>query len=101
MRPAIFASKVVAIRAASKERVEDSIRQGIARAREILRNAKRAWIMERHVRVVVRKFAEYPVSMALTRILEDQAAPLARSGTAIIIFPRTGARRGQRSDNIL
>jgi len=64
-------AKVSEISATSATGFEDAIKQGIGRANKTLRNIKRAWIKEQHVRVEQGTIKEYQVNMMVTFILED------------------------------
>jgi flavin-binding protein dodecin len=64
-------AKISEISATSTESFDDAIRQGIARANKTLRNIKRVWIKEQHVRVEDGHVYEYQVNMAITFVLDD------------------------------
>jgi len=64
-------AKISEISATSTESFDDAIRQGIARANKTLRNIKRVWIKEQHVRVEDGRVSEYQVNMAKTYELDD------------------------------
>jgi flavin-binding protein dodecin len=64
-------AKISEISATSTESFDDAIRQGIARANKTLRNIKRVWIKEQHVRVEDGRISEYQVNMAITFVLDD------------------------------
>jgi flavin-binding protein dodecin len=64
-------AKISEISATSSESFDDAIRQGIARANKTLRNIKRVWIKEQHVRVEDGRISEYQVNMAITFVLDD------------------------------
>jgi flavin-binding protein dodecin len=64
-------AKISEISATSTESFDDAIRQGIARANKTLRNIKRVWIKEQHVRVEDGRVSEYQVNMAITFVLDD------------------------------
>jgi flavin-binding protein dodecin len=64
-------AKISEISATSTESFDDAIRQGITRANKTLRNIKRVWIKEQHVRVEDGRVSEYQVNMAITFVLDD------------------------------
>jgi flavin-binding protein dodecin len=64
-------AKITEISATSNESFDDAIRQGVARANKTLRNVKRVWIKEQHVRVEDGRVSEYQVNMAITFVLDD------------------------------
>lgn len=64
-------AKVEEISSSSTTSFEDAIQQGLARASQTLRNIKRAWVKEQHVRVEGGKVAEYQVNLVITFVLDD------------------------------
>ena len=64
-------AKVSEISATSASSFEDAIKQGIGRANKTIRNIKRAWIKELHVRVEKGSITEYQVNMMITFTLDD------------------------------
>jgi flavin-binding protein dodecin len=59
-------AKVTEISSTSKTSFEDAIQQGLARASKTIRNIRRLWIKEQHVRVTDGKISEYQVNMLVT-----------------------------------
>jgi len=64
-------AKVSEISATSASSFEDAIKQGIGRANKTIRNIKRAWIKELHVRVEKGSITDYQVNMMITFTLDD------------------------------
>ena len=64
-------AKVSEISSTSASGFEDAIKQGIGRANKTIRNIKRAWIKELHVRVEKGSIIEYQVNMMVTFVLDD------------------------------
>ncbi len=64
-------AKVSEISATSKKGFEDALQQGLKRANKTLRNIRRAWIKEQHVRVENGRITEYQVNMMVTFVLDD------------------------------
>ncbi len=64
-------AKVSEISATSASGFEDAIKQGIARANKTIRNIKRAWVKELHVRVEKGSIIEYQVNMMVTFVMDD------------------------------
>jgi len=64
-------AKVSEISATSASGFEDAIKQGIGRASKTIRNIKRAWVKELHVRVEKGSIIEYQVNMMVTFVLDD------------------------------
>ena len=56
-------AKVSEISATSKTSFEDAIQQGLARANKTIRNIRRLWIKEQHVRATDGKITEYQVNL--------------------------------------
>jgi len=63
--------KVSEITVTSSVGFEDAIKQGIARANKTIRNIRRAWVKEMHVRVDNGAVMEYQVNMMVTFIIDD------------------------------
>jgi hypothetical protein len=55
----------------SKERFDDAITQGVARANKTLKNVKGAWVKDQEVLVEMGKIAGYKVTMKVTFVLAD------------------------------
>lgn len=64
-------AKVSEISATSAIGFEDAIRVGLGRANKTVRNIKRAWIKEQHVRVEKGKITEYQVNMMVTFVMDE------------------------------
>lgn len=64
-------AKVSEISATSKKGFEDALQQGLKRANKTLRNIRRAWVKEQHVRVENGRITEYQVNIMVTFILDD------------------------------
>jgi dodecin len=64
-------AKVSEISATSASGFEDAIKQGIGRANKTIRNIKRAWVKELHVRVEKGSITEYQVNLMITFTLDD------------------------------
>ncbi len=64
-------AKVEEISSSSTTSFEDAIQQGLARASQTLRNIKRAWVKEQHVRVEDGRVTDYQVNLVITFVLED------------------------------
>ena len=64
-------AKVSEISSTSASGFEDAIKQGIGRANKTIRNIKRAWIKELHVRVEKGSITDYQVNMMITFTLDD------------------------------
>ncbi|HSC26896.1 MAG TPA: dodecin family protein [Vicinamibacterales bacterium] len=64
-------AKVSEISATSTKSFEDAIQNGLARAGKTLRNIRRAWIKEQHVRCEGGRITEYQVNMMVTFVLDD------------------------------
>ena len=64
-------AKVSEISATSASGFEDAIKQGIGRASKTIRNIKRAWVKELHVRVEKGSITEYQVNMMVTFVMDD------------------------------
>ncbi len=65
-------AKVSEISATSAKSFEDAVQEGLARASKTLRNIRRAWIKELHVRCDNGKITEYQVNMMVTFVLDDK-----------------------------
>jgi flavin-binding protein dodecin len=64
-------ARVTEISATSTESFEGAVEEGIARARETLRNLKSAWIKEQRVHLADDgSVAEYQVNMLVTFVLD-------------------------------
>ena len=64
-------AKVSEISATSAIGFEDAIKQGIGRANKTIRNIKRAWVKELHVRVDKGSITEYQVNMMVTFVMDE------------------------------
>lgn len=65
-------ARVTEIKASSKVSFDDALKQGIARARETLRNIKSAWIENQEVLIDDDGMIyEYRVQMRITFVLDD------------------------------
>jgi dodecin len=64
-------AKVSEISATSSKSFEDAIQQGLSRAGTTLRQIRRAWVKEQHVRFDNGRITEYQVNMLVTFVLED------------------------------
>ena len=65
-------AKVSEISATSSKSFEDAIQTGLARSVKTLRNIRRAWIKEQHVRCDEQgRIVEYQVNMMVTFVLDD------------------------------
>jgi dodecin len=64
-------AKVSEISSTSTKSFEDAIQEGIARASKTIRNIRRAWIKEQHVRVEDGRPVEYQVNMMVTFVIDD------------------------------
>jgi dodecin len=64
-------AKVEEISATSTKSFDDAIKEGLARAVKTLRNVRRAWVKEQHVRLDGKKVVEYQVNMVVTFVLDD------------------------------
>jgi flavin-binding protein dodecin len=64
-------AKVSEISATSASGFEDAIKQGIGRASKTIRNIKRAWVKELHVRVEKGSITEYQVNMMVTFVIDE------------------------------
>jgi dodecin len=64
-------AKVEEISSTSTKSFDDAITQGLARAVKTLRNVRRAWVKEQHVRLDGKKVVEYQVNMVVTFVLDD------------------------------
>jgi flavin-binding protein dodecin len=64
-------AKVSEISATSTKSFEDAIQHGVARASKTLRDIRRAWVKEQHVRCDKGKVVEYQVNLVVTFVLED------------------------------
>ena len=63
-------AKVVEISAQSPEGFEDAIRQGIAKAKETVRNITGAWVKEQSVALNDGEIVGYRVDLKVTFLLE-------------------------------
>ena len=63
-------AKVVEISAQSPDGFEDAIRQGIAKAKETVRNITGAWVKEQTVAVKDGEIAGYRVDLKVTFLLD-------------------------------
>jgi len=64
-------AKVSEISATSAKSFEDAIKEGIGRANKTVRNIKRAWVKELHVRVDKGSITEYQVNMMVTFVMDE------------------------------
>jgi dodecin len=64
-------AKVSELSATSSKSFEDAIQQGLSRASKTLRNIRRAWIKEQHVRFDQGRITEYQVNMMVTFVLDE------------------------------
>ena len=64
-------AKVSEISSTSTTGFEDAIKVGISRANKTVRNIKRAWIKELHVRVDNGSITEYQVNMMVTFVMDE------------------------------
>jgi len=64
-------AKVSEISATSPKGFEDAIKEGLGRANKTIRNIKRAWVKEQHVRVEKGVITEYQVNMMVTFVIDD------------------------------
>ena len=64
-------AKVEEISATSKKSFDDAITEGLARAVKTLRNVRRAWVKEQHVRLDGKKVVEYQGNMVVAFVLDD------------------------------
>ena len=63
-------AKVVEISAQSSEGFEDAIRQGIAKAKETVRNITGAWVKEQSVALTDGEIVGYRVDLKVTFLLD-------------------------------
>ena len=65
-------ARVTEIKASSSVSFDDAIKEGIARARQTLRNVKSAWIENQEVFIdEAGHITEYRVQMRITFVLDD------------------------------
>jgi dodecin len=67
----VAAAKVEEVSATSTKSLDDAITEGLARAVKTLRNVRRAWVKEQHVRLDGKKVVEYQGNMVVTFVLDD------------------------------
>ena len=65
-------AKVEEISATSKKSFDDAITEGLARAVKTLRNVRRAWVKEQHVRLDGKMVVEYLVNMVVAFVSDDR-----------------------------
>jgi dodecin len=64
-------ARVTEISSTSTVGFEDAVKTGLDRATQTLRNVKRAWIKEQHVRLDDGTITEYQVNMLVTFVLDE------------------------------
>jgi flavin-binding protein dodecin len=62
---------VTEISSTSQESFEDALEQGIARAKQTIRNLRSAWVKEQQVKITDGAISEYQVNLMLTFVLEE------------------------------
>jgi flavin-binding protein dodecin len=64
-------ARITEISSTSKERFEDAIKQGIARAAETIHGMRSAWVKEQEVRIDNGEISAYKVIMKITFVLDE------------------------------
>jgi flavin-binding protein dodecin len=64
-------AKVTEISSTSTDSFEDALEQGIARAKQTIRNLRSAWVKEQQVKITDGAISEYQVNLMLTFVLEE------------------------------